>query len=313
LLAVAGQVCADSDARRWLNDMSSALQSLNYDGTFVYLHNGKLEAMRVVHQAGSQGVKERLVSLTGSPREVLRDDKAVTCIMADSKSVMVEQSRPPQPFPVVPEDLDSLSRYYQLEEAGDDRIAGHMTRVITITPRDRFRYGYRFWIDKNSHMLLKSDLTGVDGKAIEQVMFTRMDISSSIPAEALRPSLTGDGYNWIRQDTDSHDMKVPGRPAWLVQRLPAGFEMTDFQHRRMREGGSRAEHLVFSDGLATLSVYIEKLNPDDEAYQGLSAMGAMNAFGAVVEDHQVTVVGEVPPATVQMVAGAVTRYPAAHD
>ena len=314
LLAVAGQTFAEDNARRWLDNMSSALRSLNYDGTFVYLHDGKLEAMRVVHQTGSHGNKERLVSLTGSPREVLRDDKAVTCIMADSKSVMVGQSRPAQPFPTVPEDLDNLSRYYQLQEAGDDRIAGHMTRIITITPRDRFRYGYRFWIDTGSHMLLKSDLTGVDGKAIEQVMFTRLKISDSIPAVALQPSLTGDGYNWTRQDTDSRGMTAaPGRPAWLVKRLPAGFEMTDFQHQRMRKGGPLAEHLVFRDGLATLSVYIEKLNPDDEAYQGLSSMGAMNAFGAVVDGHQITVVGEVPPATVQMVAAAVTLYSTAHD
>jgi sigma-E factor negative regulatory protein RseB len=286
--------------------MSVALQSLNYDGTFVYLHDGKLEAMRVVHQTGEQGDTERLVSLTGSPREVLRDDRAVTCIMADNKSVMVGQSRPRQPFPVVPEDLDSLSRYYQLQEIGDDRMAGYMARVISITPRDRFRYGYRFWIDTSNYMLLKFDLTGVDGKAIEQVMFTRLHVSDSLPAAALRPSLTGDGYNWTRQGTDSPDAAAgPGRPAWVVQRLPAGFEMTDFQLKRIRKEGARAEHLVFSDGLATMSVYIEKLGTDDETFQGLSSMGAMNAFGAVIDDYQITVVGEVPPATVEMVASSV--------
>jgi sigma-E factor negative regulatory protein RseB len=99
----------------------------------------------------------------------------------------------------------------------------------------------------------------------------------------------------------------------MVKRLPAGFEMTDFQHKRMRKEGALAEHLVFSDGLATMSVYIEKLNTDDEAFQGVSSMGAMNAFGAVVDGHQVTVVGEVPPATVQMVARSVTPYSPDHD
>ena len=314
LLAIAGQTFAQDNARHWLDRMSAALQSLNYDGTFVYLHEGKLEAMRVVHQADEQGSKERLVSLTGSPREVLRDDKVVTCIMADNKSVMVGQSRPRQPFPVVPDDLDSLSRYYQLQETGDDRIAGYMTRIISITPRDRFRYGYRFWIDTSNHMLLKSDLTGVDGEAIEQVMFTRLDISDSLPAAALQPSLTGDGYNWTRQGVDSRTSSVsPGKPAWMVKRLPAGFEMTDFQHKRMREEGALAEHLVFSDGLATMSVYIEKLDTGNAAFQGLSSMGAMHAFGALVDGYQVTVVGEVPPATVQMVARSVTPYSPDHD
>lgn len=315
LLAISGQVFAqDDNARRWLDQMSIALQSLNYDGTFVYLHDGKLETMRIVHQTGEHGEMERLVSLTGSPREVLRDDRAVTCIMADSKSVTVGQRRPRQPFPVVPEDLDSLSRYYQLQELGEDRMAGYMSRVITITPRDRFRYGYRFWIDTSNYMLLKSDLIDVDGEAIEQVMFTHLKVSNTIPATALQPSLTGDGYNWTSQGIDSHNPAArPGSPDWVVKRLPAGFELTDFQRKRMRKDGASVEHMVFSDGLATMSVYVEKLGPDDKAFQGLSSMGAMNAFGAVVDDYQVTVIGEVPAATVQMVASSVSSHNPDHD
>jgi sigma-E factor negative regulatory protein RseB len=306
LLAVAGQAFAEGSARQWLDGMSNALQSLNYDGTFVYLHAGKLEAMRIVHQASEHGEQERLVSLTGSSREVLRDDKVVTCIMADSKSVMVGKSRPRSPFPMVPEDLDSLSRYYQLEDVGEDRIAGHMTRVVTITPKDHFRYGYRFWIDSANYMLLKSDLTGVDGEAIEQVMFTHLNVSERLSALALQPTLTGEGYNWTRQGADGRDSAVvPGTPDWVVKRLPAGFELTDFQRKRMRKGGALVEHLVFSDGLATMSVYVEKLMSDDKSFLGLSSMGALNAFGAVVDGYQVTVVGEVPPATVQMVARSV--------
>ena len=308
LLVVTGQSLAQENARQWLDGMSNALQSLNYDGTFVYLHDGKLESMRIVHQASEQGEQERLVSLTGSPREVLRDDKAVTCIMADSKSVTVGQSRPRPPFPVVPDDLDRLSRYYRLQELGEDRIAGHMTRVITITPKDRFRYGYRFWIDTGNYMLLKSDLTDVDGVAIEQVMFTRLDVSDQLSAVALQPSLTGDGYNWTRQGDGSLNTAArQGSPGWIVKRLPVGFQMTDFQRKRMRRGGVSAEHMVFSDGLATLSVYIEKVKSEAEAFLGLSSMGAMNAFGAVVDGYQVTVVGEVPPATVQMVAASVQQ------
>ena len=308
LLAVAGQVFAQESARQWLDAMSSALQTLNYDGTFVYLHDGKLESMRIVHQASEQGEQERLVSLTGSPREVLRDDKAVTCIMADNKSVTVGKSRPRPPFPVVPDDLDQLARYYSLQVKGNDRIAGHLTQVVAITPKDSFRYGYRFWIDTTNHMLLKSDLTDVDGLAIEQVMFTRLDVSDRLPAVALQPSLTGDGYNWTRQgDAARNPATESASPRWAVKRLPVGFQMMDFQRKRMRKEGASAEHMVFSDGLATLSVYIEKVKSEAQAFLGLSTMGAMNAFGAVIDGHQVTVVGEVPPATVQMVAASVQQ------
>jgi len=309
MMAMSGQAYAEDSARDWLDEMSSALQTLDYDGTFVYLHDDKLEAMRIIHRMDAGGQRERLVSLTGSAREVLRDDKSVTCIMPDNKSVMVGQSRPRQPFPVVPRDLDSVSPYYALEDAGDDRMAGHAARVIAITPRDGFRYGYRFWIDKDSRMLLKSDLTGVDGRPIEQVMFTRLVIGTDIPADDLQPSLTGDGYAWHRQEDirKSADNSVSGKPGWAVGKLPGGFRLTNFQHKRMREGRGDAEHMVFTDGLATVSVYVEQSPAERPGFIGLSSMGAMNAYRVMLDGSQVTVVGEVPAATVEMIANSVER------
>ncbi|NNG11861.1 MAG: hypothetical protein HKM88_01280, partial [Halobacteria archaeon] len=50
---------------------------------------------------------------------------------------------------------------------------------------------------------------------------------------------------------------------------------------------------------------VESLSSDGAAFTGLSGMGAMNAFGAIVDGHQVTVVGEVPALTVEMMARSV--------
>jgi len=308
LLAASAPVTAAETARQWLDEMSSALQTLDYDGTFVYLHDGKLEAMRIIHQVDAGGERERLVSLTGSAREVLRDDKAVTCIMPDNRSVTVGQSRPRPPFPVVPRDLGNVSHHYLLEDLGDDRMAGHVTRVIAITPQDSYRYGYRFWIDKDTRMLLKSDLIGADNASIEQVMFTRLRVGAEISAAELEPSLTGEGYVWHRQEEVRQDPVVdPDRPEWHVARLPAGFELTHFQHKRMRQDGAAAAHMVYSDGLATVSVYVEQLSAPGDAFKGLSTMGAVNAYGLQLDGHQVTVVGEVPPVTVEMIARSVGR------
>ncbi len=305
---LAQQSTHPQNARQWLDSMSSSMRSLDYDGTFVYYHDGRLEAMRIVHQANAGGEKERLMSLTGSAREVLRDDKVVTCIMPDNKSVMVGQSRPRQPYPEVPEDLDSLSAYYSLSDAGEDRVAGMMTRVIAITPRDRFRYGYRFWIDTRNYMLLRYELSDEEGNAIEQVMFTGLRVGEAIPAGTLEPSLSGEGYNWFRQEySDGGATVQESEPQWTVAQLPVGFEMRDSQRKRVRQGGEHAEHLVYSDGLATVSVYVEKLMDGTRSYTGLSNMGAMNAYGSVVDGHQVTVVGEVPSATVQSMAQSVAR------
>lgn len=307
LLLAAGPAVAQETARQWLDAMASAVQGLDYDGTFVYLHDDKLEAMRIIHQLGDTGERERLVSLTGSAREVLRNNKSVTCILPDSKSVMVGQSRPRQPFPVVPRDLDSLEKYYRIETVGDDRIAGYLTRVIAITPKDTYRYGYRFWIDKDSKMFLRSDLTGIDNRPIEQVMFTRLGIGGPIADSELQPSLTGDGYAWYHQDNSTAAPENTGaRPRWIVRRLPVGFAMTNYQLKSMHADGDATEHMVYSDGLATVSVYVETAAAGEDAFTGLSSMGAMNAFGAVVDGYQVTVVGEVPVITVEMMAGSVT-------
>jgi sigma-E factor negative regulatory protein RseB len=309
LTALSAQVRADDSPRQWLDDMSSALETLNYDGTFVYLHNNRLETMRIIHRVDKGGVRERLVSLTGSAREVLRDDKAVTCIMTDNKSVMVGHSRPRRHFHVVPRDLDRLNANYTFEDAGKDRMAGYPARVIAIRPRDTLRYGYRFWIDRDSHMLLKSDLTGVDGKPIEQVMFTALKIGADIPPGDLQPSLNGDGYSWHSQMNDTHrpDPQRDAHPDWHVMHLPPGFTLSSSQHGRMHDAQAETEHMVFSDGLATVSVYIEDADSVHHPLLGHSGMGAMNAYGARVDGHQITVVGEVPEATVKMIARSVQR------
>ncbi len=308
LLCCCGQVSAADSASQWLNSMSDALKQLDYDGTFVYQHNGRLDVMRIIHRVDDGGQRGRLVSLTGSAREVLRDDRSVTCILPDNKSVMFGQSRAQQPFPVVPDDIAAISRYYQLEDMGGDQIIGYSARVIAVTPRDEFRYGYRFWIEEDSRMMLKSDLTGADGKAIEQVIFTALDIGTDIPASDLQPSLSGDGYTWHRQtEIKTAEDPAQGSPGWVVRQLPTGFMLSDFRRRRLHEQGSDAEHMVFTDGMATVSVYIERTMPETGAFTGPSSMGAMNAYGTVIDRYQVTVVGEVPPATVKMIATSVNR------
>jgi sigma-E factor negative regulatory protein RseB len=313
LLLASGPAAARDTARQWLDDMSSALTNLNYDGTFVYLHDGHMEAMRIIHRVDEAGQRERLVSLSGSAREVLRDDRTVTCILSDIRSVMVGQSRSSQPFPLLPEDIDSISRYYLLEDVGDDRMAGQLARVIAITPRDAYRYGYRFWIDKDSAMLLKSDLTGLDGQAIEQVMFTRLSVGTDIPEADLQPGMSGDGYDWTSQMNSSRQRQSPaGNPGWAVRQLPDGFALTNHQLRPVRKGRGNAEHMVFSDGLATVSVYIEDADKVAQPLVGFSGMGAMNAYGTETDGYQVTVVGEVPPATVEMIATSLART-SAHD
>lgn len=309
---VAGGVGATQEAHTLLQQMSQASQDLNYRGTFVYLHNGRLEAIRILHRAAEGDEQERMIALTGEAREVIRDNERVTCILPKSRSVMVDRSIPRKPFAAdLPHDLDSLTNTYEFLVAGEDRVSGLPSRIVVIKPRDAYRYGYRLWLDKATSLLLKSDLIDPKGHPVEQMMFTDMQIMDTLPAEDLVPALQGKDYtvidhadqNAVAKSADSADSD------WIIHELPAGFMLTYHNHHALHGAAGEVEHLVFSDGLATVSVYIEPHRADKKAPSGMSTMGAVHALGVRRGDYQMTVVGEVPGQTVERIETAVQRRP----
>ncbi|MHB8746552.1 MAG: MucB/RseB C-terminal domain-containing protein [Gammaproteobacteria bacterium] len=298
------------DARAWLDKMTLAMQRLNYDGTFVYLHDQHFEAMRIVHQAEPQGERERVVSLTGAAREIIQDGDHFTCYMPDQKSVMIGRSQPHKPYPLdFPEDTSRLTRNYVLAVSHADRMAGRDARIVTITPRDPYRYGYRLWLETDTGMPLKSDLLDEHGATVEQVMFTTIEFLKQIPAGLLQPTMNGSGYTRHNDVGPSGENLVGERSAWRVTRLPDGFMLTHYSRHPLPNSSFPTEHMVFSDALASLSVYIEQADDDKKMLNGTSRMGAVNAFGTVVNGHHVTVVGDVPSATVQMVGESIRYQP----
>ncbi|MDH3452201.1 MAG: MucB/RseB C-terminal domain-containing protein [Gammaproteobacteria bacterium] len=294
------------DARQWLDRMSVAMQSLNYQGTFVYLHGGEIETMRIVHSRDQSGERERLLSLNGEAREVIRDNNTVTCIWPGTRAVTVSKARPRKPFPSTIPDAERLEAHYRIVTQGESRIAGMQTRVIAIQPRDEFRYGYRIWLDRETNLLLRSDLLDNAGRPVEQVMFTELQVLEHIPPERFKPILTGTGYTWTSEDSDA---QMTPDPMWNVQRLPPGYAMTRRDKKPIMPDDNGVEHMVYSDGLATVSVFIEPLSDSQQRLEGASRMGAVNVFGAVERDYQITVVGEVPAATVQYIAQSVVYNP----
>ena len=181
LLAMDSLATTTTDAHEWLRRMSMASHSLNYSGTFVYQHEGRLESMQVLHAMDDQGERERLISLTGSRREVLRDNSEVTCVLGDSQSVLVNKSSPRVSYPAsFPTEVDKIDNYYRFEVLGDDRVAGLDCKVVVVRPRDDFRYGRRLCVHADSHLLLRSELTDMQGKVIEQFMFTEVRFPAEI-------------------------------------------------------------------------------------------------------------------------------------
>lgn len=295
-----------SDARQWLERMSKAAQSLNYTGTFVYQNQGKLEAMQIVHAMDQDGERERLLSLTGPRREVLRDRQQVTCILGDRQAVQVNKSRPRTPFPFsLPSELMPLEKSYSFKVLGEERVAGLKCRVVAVQPRDSLRYGRRLCVHEGSHLVLRSELTEPKGRVIEQVMFTRVEFPQQIDARMLLPDLDGADYTWERepeQQPEPGDEPVDSR--WKVLQVPAGFMLTDHNWHQLSANEPGVEHWVYSDGLASVSVYVEAAQGHDD-YSGVSHRGALNAYGTMVDDYYITVVGEVPRRTVEMIGRSV--------
>lgn len=313
LVCLSGIASAAEDAHDWLRQMSEAGQRLNYRGTFVYLHQGRLEAMRIIHRAGAGGEQERLMALTGEAREVLRDQERVTCILPKSKAVMIDRSLPRKPFPAaLPRDLGNLSASYEFLIEDEDRVAGLPARAILIQPRDAFRYGYRLWLDRESRLLLKSELIDTEGRAVEQMMFTDIEVLDAVPEAELQSALQGEDYTRKGHDRPAESEPVAAAAtdaagAWTVTALPPGFMLTLRNRHALPSAAGEVEHLVFSDGLATVSVYIEP--PGEADLSGVSGMGAVNALGLRQGGHQITVVGEVPRPTVERIAESVQRSP----
>lgn len=302
----AGATAADS-AMDWLVKMNMAVQDNNYDGIFVYRQGDQLESMRIVHSVSNGEHRERLVSLNGEAREVIRNNRDVICYLPSKKSVVIEHRKSSQKnFPaLLPRRLDQLSPHYQLLLGGSDRVARRATQLVVIKPKDAYRYGYYLWADRKTGLLLQASLVGVDGKVVEQFMFTNIIIGQKINAADLKSSYSGKKWVWHREKEASSSKATEMR--WKVEQLPAGFSLSRRILRNMPMGNMTVEHLVYSDGLAAISVFIEPRGKKHKhKMKGATGMGAVHAYGTVVNNHQITVVGEVPAATVAMVGKSIT-------
>lgn len=295
------------NARQLINEMSRASRELNYDGVFVYRRDRLMDTMRLIHKADKNGEQERMVSLTGYAREVIRNNKSVTCIFPDNHAVMVEKSRPRKLLAAqLPEPIEKIADFYSFSIGGKDRVAGRNSLIVNIVPKDDFRYGYQIWIDDKSRLLLKSELKDNAGRPVEQILFTHLDVVDEIPAQLLKPAISGKGYTWY-SDSSEEIPVMSGAHIWTVMDMPDGFSLSDYEKQSITDNTMPVEHMIYSDGLAMVSVFIEKIMNEPDRMQGASNMGGVNAFATYANGYQITAVGEVPQKTVQLMANSVIQ------
>lgn len=313
-LCVAGRVLGAAggtdDVREWLARTDDALSKRNYEGVFVHEHAGESETLRVIHRVDGSDVAERLQSMDGSGREFIRRGNQLFCYLPDQRTVLVERSPDAALLLSGLPRMDSGSAaHYEFRDVARARVSGRDTRVIAIAPLDQLRYGYRVWIDESTAMPLKTQLRDSHGAVLEQIVFTSLNVLARIPRAELEPAVDARSYRWVRRDAESVDSGTLS-VSWEASALPPGFRMTA-SARQMLPAGP-VEHIVFSDGLASVSVFIEPGRSRDSAGVGqpaggedAAALGASSAYSTVVQGYRVTAVGEVPPETVRVIAQAI--------
>jgi sigma-E factor negative regulatory protein RseB len=307
LLAVAADACAGERqvSLNWLKVVAFAAHQTDYSGVFVYQHDNHVETSRITHVVEADGEYEKLESLDGPKREIVRHHGQVWCLI-NHKMVQMDSRQVRSMFPaLLPEQLTALSENYHASQVGTERVAGYNTQVIMFKPRDNLRYVHKMWAHTDSGLLLKAAVLGDKNRAVEQYAFTQLQIGGDIDR------------SWIGDTTLDHKQPatVPGQAkggipvnsGWVVDALPPGFRKTMEIERPMRGRHAPVTQIVYSDGLSAISIFIEPDDGDEDDMEGLISRGAVNLYHKVVSDHLITVVGEVPPHTVMQVLGSM-RY-----
>jgi len=286
----------------WLRKMYDASQRLSYSGTFVYQQGARSETSRITRYGA--GDIERLEVLDGMPREIVRTRGTVRCYLPDSKVVKVENRAADRTFPaLLPEKVGELSRHYDISLGEARRIAGFDCQAILLKPKDNLRYGYRLYADAASGMLLKAMTVDAGGDTIEQFSFTQLSIGN-VTRDMVRPRHAAG--SWRIDNADASPAHLAG---WSLSAELPGFRKIVELKRRLGES-RQAGQVVYSDGLAAVSVFIEPLDAArrDALRTGLASVGAIHIYTREVANHVVTVVGEAPAASVQRIADAVEYH-----
>jgi sigma-E factor negative regulatory protein RseB len=289
-------------AREWLERMNRAVDELNYSGTFVHVLDGTPETLHIVHRHADGQSGERILSLDGARREIVRQGARVQGIFPDRRMVLFETRRDVSPLATaLPSNAAELEPHYEIELGPTARVADRSVQLLEIKPRDEYRYGYMLWLDLTTAMPLKSHLVDEEGNVVEEILFTDIEFPADIPASALEPTIDTTGFT-MQRATEAKPLaaEIPWRAA-----APPGFKLSVATESQIAGSDTPVGHLVYSDGLATVSVFIEDPATEADVGEGFSTMGSTNVYSLTLSSGQkATAVGEVPRQTVRTIASS---------
>lgn len=301
-LVAGAEITPQADNLNWLRKIAVAPHQLNYAGVFVYQSGNRIETSRISHMVDETGEHEKLEALDGTPREVIRHNDDVSCYFPDKNTVVIEKRRSIKPFPsLLPRQLSDLTENYRVKKGGTERVSGFDSQVIILEPKDAYRYARVLWADMATGLLLKTRVRDEKNEVVEQFAFTQLSIGGKMDKAAFLPKHAAEVPSALEKPGSVEEENS----GWEVAQLPAGFRKVRELKRTMPGKKHPVRHLVYSDGLASVSVFIEP-REGAAAEEGLMPQGAINVFSKTVGGFKVIVLGEVPPVTVTRIAHSLT-------
>lgn len=289
------------DAMAWLKKIAVASRQINYAGTFVYQHGNQVETSRIAHFVDAGGEYEKLETLDGPPREIVRNNDNVTCYLPDRKTVVIEK-RTGHRFPaLLPEQLSGIADNYAVRKGERDRVAGFDCQVIALEPRDNLRYGHKFCAELATGLPLRARTYNDKQEMVESFAFSQLKIGSGVTKDMLKSRFAGKSQSWRVDKSALEQNETSADTGWVLNNQPTGFRKLTEMKRSVAGRPVQVSHIVYSDGLAAVSVFIEPL-PKSPPPAGPTYQGAVNIYVKSQADQMVTVVGETPARTVKQIA-----------
>lgn len=298
LIVVSTAVSAAGGAGwEWLTRMNEAVRTQTYTGTALMRSGERVETLRIVHRYQQGAEQERIVSLSGERREVLRRDGEVRVLLPDQGLVIIENDPGRGLLPVLGEatvnDLDQHYTVAVLAQAG--RVAARKTRRLRIEPRDDWRWGYLLELDHRTAMPLELRVLGPQGMTLEHVQFVELSLLDVIADAELESGIDQTALELVRADVAPPD---PPHAApfqnWDVAEPPPGFRLSTRTWTSLPGLPQAVAHWVYSDGLATVSIYVSPRAQQVPVPTAHMADGAVSTVRRYMQDVSITTMGEVP-------------------
>ena len=308
-----GSEASPQQVRGWLMRIHEAANSRNFQGTFVVSGGGAVSSARIAHFCEGNNQFERIESLDGQARHVLRHNDVVQTVWPGKRVALVEQRVLPVSFPALLQAGDDhITEFYDVYKQEPDRVAGHDANVLLIKPKDAHRYGYRLWSDKASGLLLRADVLTERNEVLETSAFSDVVIGvKPLPDTVVQAMKRLDGYRVLRPVLAPTSLDAEG---WALRDSVPGFRQTSCVNRPLDSGPADKDapvspllQAIYSDGLTHVSVFIEPFNPRRHVRPMLASVGATQTLMQRHGEWWVTVVGDVPPGTLRLFANGLER------